>query len=76
MMLLHMFGLFSYIENAVNVDHSLQPGPEATAGLCLGVPWEAGQQPGNLCLQRLGSVVRFSIVILLQKAPYKVALQV
>ena len=70
MMFLDMFGLFSSIENAVNVDHSLQPGPEEIAGLCLGVPWKAGQQPGNLYFQRLGSVVRFSIVILLQKAPH------
>ncbi len=49
--------------------------PKATAGLCLGILGEAGQEPGDLCLQRLGSVVRFSIYLLLQKAPYKVAPQ-
>ena len=50
--------------------------PRATAGLCLGVLGEAGQEPSDLCLQRLGIVVRFSIDLLLQKAPVKVTLHV
>ena len=53
-MLLYMFlEFFIFNEKAISINHPLQSGPEAPAGLCPGVRGEAGSGLGDLCLQAL-----------------------
>lgn len=72
MMLIYMFSLFFFNKTAVGTDHLLLLGAEPPAGLCHGVPGEAGHGPGHLCLQGLRSVVRRSVDLLLKNASHKI----